>query len=239
MKRRIFIFAILSAVASAFLIPSRPQAAPGARIPAVSRSPTPPPGFLPDPTSSNGELHEDGVWVFRTGPALIRMSPLTDRGRAAYIQERTGSRIDPFGPKPDGTVRFIVFKLEILNRSDSPIVFEPQKSWLLAKPSEMKLPVDLARIQTGYSVHEREMPKEFNVAGQALLNGERQLPPGVKTSGLLAFTALRNRPREFRIDLEVVDSRGNTYKYRASYTTEKVLKKRMKKLEKQRREGAP
>jgi len=163
----------------------------------ATTGPAPMPGFLPDPTGSTGELLEDGVWIFRLGPALIRLTPLDDQARRDYILEQTGSRTDPFGPKPDGSPRFISFKLEIMNRSKTLIVFEPQKTVLMALPTEMKLPVDLARMQTGYSVHEQEMPAEFSIAGQALLNRESHLPPGVKSSGLLAFTALKNSPREF------------------------------------------
>ena len=196
------------------------------------------PGYLPDPTASNGELME-GVWVFQSRTLLIRMTPLTDEARSAYILEKTGSRADLFGPRPDGSPRFVSFLLEILNRSDGPLAFEPQKCWLLAPPGELKLPVDLARIQTGYSVHEQEMPEQFTVAGQALINGEQILPPGHKITGLLVFSAPKESPREFRIELRLVNSRGKTFEYIASYATEKRLQKKMKKLQKQQKKGKP
>ena len=74
------------------------------------------PGYLPDPTASSGDLM-DGVWVFQTSKVLIRMSPMTDEARAAYILEDTGSHVDPFGPRADGSTRFVSFLLEILNLS--------------------------------------------------------------------------------------------------------------------------
>ncbi len=194
------------------------------------------PGYLPDPTASNGELM-DGVWVFQSRTVVIRMTPMTDASRSAYIEEKTGSSVDPFGPRPDGSVRFVSFLLEILNRSDGPLAFEPQKCWLLAPPGELKLPVDLARIQTGYSVHEQDMPEAFTVAAQALFNGEQHLTPGHKVTGLLVFSAPRDSPREFRVELPIVDSRGQTFEYKAAYATEKRLNKKLKKLQRQRERG--
>ena len=195
------------------------------------------PGYLPDPTASNGELM-DGVWVFQSRNVVIRMTPMTDAARSAYIKEKTGSRVDPFGPRPDGSPRFVSFLLEILNRSDGPLAFEPQKCWLMAPPFELKLPVDLARIQTGYSVHEQEMPEAFTVAGQALFNGEQQLRPGHKVTGLLVFSAPRESPREFRIELQLVDSLGKTLEYKAAYATEKRVGKNLKKLQRQQEKGS-
>lgn len=197
---------------------------------------SPLPGYLPDPTATNGELM-DGVWVFQSSKVVIRLTPLNDDTRAAYILKRTGSRVDPFGPRPDGSYRFVSFLLEIMNRSDGPLAFEPQKCWLLAPPGELKLPVDLGRIQTGYSVNEQEMPAEFTVAGQALFNGEQHLPPGRKVTGMLVFSAPKDDPREFRVEIPLVDSRGRTLEYKAAYATEKRLNKKMKKLQKQREKG--
>jgi len=179
----------------------------------------------------------DGVWVFQSSTVLIRMTPMSDAARAEYILKRTGSGIDPFGPRPDGSYRFVSFLLEIMNRSDGPLAFEPQKCWLLAPPGELKLPVDLARIQTGYSVHEQEMPEAFTVAGQALFNGEQQLIPGHKVTGLLVFSAPGDSPREFRIELPIVNSRGKTFEYIAAYATEKRLTKKLKKLKRQQEKG--
>lgn len=194
------------------------------------------PGYVPDPTASSGDLM-DGAWVFQTGKVLIRMTPMTDEARSAYILEDTGSHVDPFGPRADGSPRFMSFLLEILNRSGGPLSFEPQKCWLMAPPGELKLPVDLGRIQTGYSVHEQEMPEAFMVAGQALFNGEQQLPPGHKVTGLLVFSTPKESPREFRIEMSLTDSRGKTLHYTAAYATEKRLNKKLKKLQRQREKG--
>ena len=231
MNRRIFSAVLLASVFSATLVFAQSGAAPAPDAPA------PLPGYLPDPTASSGELME-GAWVFQSRTVLIRMTPLTDETRSAYIREKTGSLLDPFGPRPDGSPRFISFLLEILNRSDGPLAFEPQKCWLLAPPGELKLPVDLARIQTGYSVHEQDMPEQFTVAGQALINGEQILPPGHKVSGLLVFSAPSKSPREFRIELQLMNSRGKTLEYKAAYATEKRLQKKMKKLLRQQEKGA-
>ena len=82
------------------------------------------------------------------------------------------------------------------------------------------------------------MPAEFSVAGQALFNGEQQLPPGHKVSGLLVFSAPRDSPREFRVELQLVDSRGKTFEYKAGYATEKRMARKMKKLRKQQEKGS-
>ena len=48
---------------------------------------------------------------------------------------------------------------------------------------------------------------------------------------------MKNSPKEFYIELVIVNTRGKSFEYRASYATQKRLDKKMKKLEKQQKKG--
>jgi len=187
---------------------------------------SPVPGFEPDPASANGELGERGEWTFLAGSLAVRLTPLDQETRQAYLREHVGIGTDPFAGRPGETPPFVTFLLEVANGSHDPVTFRPQKSWLVTSANRVRIPMDRLTMESAYRMRNTEMPPAYHAAADLLLSDEVTLADGQKVVGLLAYESLPEKTRWFRIDMELTGPLAERIDFRAFYRKAKGKKKK-------------
>lgn len=198
--------------------PSRRLAASAALLLALPlAAATPPAAFVAAPSKKIETPYRDGAWVLDTPQVLIRLTPLDDAERGAFIRERTGHSIDPFATPPDRPKGFLTWKIELHNRSKERIIYQPQSTLLVTKSKFPLRPLDLPEIESAFALLEREVPPAYRHVRKALFDGEVILSPGQRASGLLVFRMVPPRTKAFTIDLAVTHASGESSRLSAAY----------------------
>jgi hypothetical protein len=185
---------------------------------------SPLPGFEPDPEAAGQEPGEGGAWTFISGRVAARLTPLDDASRLAFLKDQAGAEIDPFAGRPGEPPPFITFHLVVANDSPDPVVFEPQKTWLVTNKGEVRVPLDRYAIGSAYRVAEAEMPPSYDAAAGALLSNEAVLARGQRVAGLLVYRPVKPKTRWFRVEIRMTDHEAGKIEFQAAYR--KIKKKK-------------
>lgn len=205
------------------------------RIPAM----TPVEGYGPSPDESTATLAPDGSWGMLIGGYVIRLTPLGEEGRRAYIEGLTGHHVDPFATRDGQEQKFVTFLLEMANREKGVMVYQPQRTWMKTRNAQIHLPLDLPTMRSVYAMHTTDMPEAFAAAGRALFDGETTLNEGEGRSGLLVFEALDPWPKTiWSVEFPVTIGNGELVQFVAMYSSLDRLEKRRKKAEKKAEKAA-
>lgn len=173
--------------------------------------------FAPDASAPGAPRIEGEAFAVETPAFVARLEQLDDARRRAYLEDRAGTATDPFASRPDAAPSFLTFLLEIENRSAGTLVFEPLTCRLVLPGNDFRNPLDLATIQSAYGVLEREMPRAYLAAGQALFAGDAFLEPNERRSGLLVYQAPAPRTKAFFLEIQLTLPSGESVGFKAPY----------------------
>ncbi len=193
---------------------------------------TPMQGFLPDPIDSNGRVRDDGSIEFAAGGVVLRLTPLDGEARWAWLRDRVGAPVDPFGERPGDEPTYLTFLVELRNDTANLVLFNAGRIWLSGGGAEILHPLDLAAMHSAYALHDRDMPPSYERAGAALLRSDDMIQSGDRREGLLLFTRFRKDVNGFRMDIPLTLGSGDPIEFNAVWLEENRLRKKLAKHEK-------
>ena len=186
-------------------------------------APAPVTEFHPDSAAKGAPPIDGPTWVLESKLFTARMALLEDEARLAFIEQRTGSRIDPFGDPGAG---FLTFLLEIESRAHGSLVLQPQRCRLITNLKEFRHPVDMPTLESSYAHLEAVVPPAYRAIRPALLDGEVVLESGGEVSGLLAYRGVKSNTRSFVVEVLVTTPDGELAEFMVPYRRVKPGKKK-------------
>jgi len=175
--------------------------------------------FRPDARDGGEAELVDGVWLARGEGWEASLALLDDEERADLLEERVGSRTDPFATPPrrvDGG-GFLSFRVEVTNRGEQPVLVQPHRCRLVVPGKDVLFPLDRMAMESAYTLREQEIPAAYRRAAEALFDRERTIGPGERLVGLLVYHGLPERTRKFRVDIELTGYDGSGEEFSAPY----------------------
>lgn len=176
------------------------------------------PVFLPDTAAVSNAVLEGSTWT-EVGPDFaIRLQQIDAAQRLAYIEHTTGVAIDPFASPPGKLAGFLTFVLEIENRGDGDISFNPQTCWMIpSRKKELQAPFGINDLSFAYSITGRDLPTAYRRTAPAVFDEARTVLPGQSISGLLIYKSLPTRTRSLRVDAVLSLPTGDIVRFSAPY----------------------
>jgi hypothetical protein len=185
------------------------------------------PEFIPSAEEDAPQL--DGVtWVTEQPLYAVRLTKVGDAARQKYIRSMTGMDIDPFADRPGEPPRFISFLLQVENRADGRIVFNPLQCWLFTNQSEILTPMGLSDMAFLYRTMNQELPAAYEQVDAAVLGPTRVINTSESMHGLLIYRAPKARTRNFKVDVQFTLPSGDVVKISAPYHAAKTKKEKKK-----------
>jgi hypothetical protein len=177
------------------------------------------PVFVPDPPDPPGNLALSGqTWTAEAPAFVLRLQMIDDAQRLAYIEHVTGVSVDPFLSPPEEQDRFLSFVIEIQNRGQAPLSFNPRGAWIGTDTrNDASTPIGLTDLAFGYRMTDREMPPAYNRVAAALLEHPRFVNPGASVSGLLIYRSVAPRTKRMRLDFALTLPSGEEVRFTAPY----------------------
>lgn len=173
--------------------------------------------FAPDEKAAGSMTLSGRTWSLY-GPGYgMRIQRLDDDERARYLEHVTGERIDPFLARKDGPPGFESFLVEVTNRGDQELSFNPHDCWLVATKDDIYYPIGLEDLGMLYRQLEGELPEAYNVVRPALLDERETIAPGDSLAGLLIYHGLEPKTRRLQVDLQITLSTGDVVRASAPY----------------------
>lgn len=175
-------------------------------------------GFAPDTAKAGNATLHGKTWTEEGPGYALRLQAIDDAQRLAYIRHVTGHGIDPFASPPGRVSGFLSFVLEIENRGEGDISFNPQTCWMVtSRKRDLQSPFGLDRLSFEYSVSGRELPPAYRRVAPALLEQARTVSPGQSVSGLLIYKTVHPRTRWFHVDAVLSLPGGDIVRFSAPY----------------------
>lgn len=176
------------------------------------------PVFVPGEQDGGNAVLEGATWTEEGPDFAIRLQQLDNAQRMAYIEHTTGLAIDPFASPPDKIAGFMSFVLQIENRGEGTISFNPETCWLVTdRKKDLQAPFSLHDLKFAYSVSGRDLPQAYRRAGPALLERAESIGPGQSISGLLIYKALHPKTRRLHVDAVLSLPSGDIVRFSAPY----------------------
>jgi hypothetical protein len=188
--------------------------APPATGAAKKEAPAPPGEFAPDAAAAGVPRIEGSTWILEADLFTARLAMLPDAARLAFIEQRAGSRVDPFGARDAG---FLTFLLEVESKAGGSLVLQPQRCRLITNLKEFGHPLDMPTLEASYALLDTELPPAYAVVRPALLDGEVVLPPGGQASGLLVYRGVKSKTRSFVVEILVTTPAGELAEFKVPY----------------------
>ena len=182
--------------------------------------PRPVPGFVPDPERATCRLDPSGAWFLPGDSVGLRLAPLDDALRVAYLKRAAGTESDPFAARSDGRPSFLTFHVTVENREHASLVFEPQRCWLRTNLGQVRVPLDAVSAGSAYRLRGGELPAAYRPAMETLLGGDEVLARAESAGGLLAYESVRPKTRSFVVELHASTGDGEHRTCRAAYRRE-------------------
>jgi len=183
------------------------------------------PEFVPD-AEKQGAPQLDGVtWVTEQPLYGVRLTKIGDEPRQKYIRSVTGADSDPFAARRDEPPRYLSFLLQIENRTDGRIVFNPLQCWLFTNQSEILTPMGVSDLAFMYRTTGQELPAAYERVDAALLGPTRVINPSESMHGLLIYRAPKARTKSFEVDVQFTLPTGDVVKISAPYDAVRGKKK--------------
>ena len=177
--------------------------------------------FAPDAAKGKGPAPKDGVFEVETASAGIALTLLDDAARLAFLQERAGTRSDPFAPMPGFPPGFLVFRVRVRNLGPQQLVFQPQAARLELGDHDERSPIAWPDVVDAYASLGLEPPADYAAARPALFDGEEIVRPGGEVERLLPFRRLPPETKRFAAVVTVTTSAGEGVVLEARYRREK------------------
>jgi hypothetical protein len=183
------------------------------------------PDFVPAPDKETAPQLDGVTWVTDQPAYAVRLTKVGNEPRQKYIRSVTGADIDPFAARPDEPPRYISFLLQIKNRTDGRLVFNPLQCWLFTNQSEILTPMGLSDLAFLYRTMEQELPAAYEQVDAALLGPTRVINSQASLHGLLVYRAPKGRTKNFKIDVQFTLPTGDVVKISAPYDAVRGKKK--------------
>jgi len=183
--------------------------------------------LVPDPPDPPGNLELNGqTWVAEAPSFVLRLQLIDDVQRLAYIEHVTGLSVDPFLSPPEKEDRFLSFVIEIQNRGEAPLSFNPRGAWINTDiQNDAQSPIGLEDIGFAYRMTDREMPPAYSQVAPALLEHPLFVNPGSSASGLLIYRSPSPKTRRMELDLALSLPSGDVVRFNAPYRKSKDKKR--------------
>jgi hypothetical protein len=191
----------------------------------VSAAQDEPRRLVPKPDEPGADTLVGSTWVSEDEGYALRLQRIDAAQRLAYIEHMTGLTTDPFASKPGQPPRYLSFVLEIQNRGDQPLQFDPRKCWLITGKKEIQSPLEMTDLSFQYRTIGQELPPAYARAGSALFGHIVDLRAGESQAGLLVFRAVPAKTRRYSVDAQIVLANGSVAKITGFYAREKKDKK--------------
>lgn len=175
----------------------------------------------PEPTYDGASPYDGSAWTVDTDSVRIRLEPLDDAGRLAFLRARTGATGDPFAAVPGSEGGFVTFRIALENRSRGLLVFESQACRMASRAEDARSPLDLPTIESAYRMIDRELPEVFQTIRPLIFDGTLFLEAGKSAEGLLAYRPIPGKPKRFWIVVPVTTTDGARTELKAVYRKRK------------------
>jgi len=173
--------------------------------------------YLPDPGAKDAPELQGSTWAETGEGYAIRLQMIDDEQRQAYLVRSTGLATDPFAGRPGQAPRFLSFLLEIENRTEGELAFNPQDCWLMTNRKKIETPLGLTDLSFDYHVAGADLPPAYENVGRVLLVHPATIRPGGSLHGLLVYRAVEPATKTFGVDVQFVLPDGNVVRLKAPY----------------------
>ena len=177
--------------------------------------------YAPDPASPGAADWDGTAWTIVREGVTLRLEPLDDAARRAFIRRTTGSASDPFASAPGSRAGFAAFVLTVGNHSSGVVVFESQACRMGSGLEDERPPLDLAAIESAYRSIDQDVPAVFRDLRPLLFEGTLLLPAGQEARGLLVFRAPPEPVKRLHVTAPITRADGSITELKAAYRKRK------------------
>lgn len=154
----------------------------------------------------------DDAWEVTTPTYQARLTRLDEAERRSFLRDTAGIETDPFA-RASGGPAFFTFLLELHNRSDGSLVFQPQNSLLVTNRNRILYPLDVPTLMSTFGLLDRRLPPVYEAAAPALLDGEQIVASNDSVSGLLVYRMVERRTRAFVLEMVLTTPQGEVARF--------------------------
>jgi len=173
--------------------------------------------YVPDFASEDAAPLDETTWLSQGGMHSIRLTRLGQTARQTYFRKMTGLAIDPFATPPEAGQDYMTFLLQIENRGDGAILFNPLQCWLMTNKKEIQTPVGLSDLSFLLKVVGYDLPPAYEKVGPALLDESHTIEPGETMHGLLIYKPFKKKTKRFNVDVQITLPTGDLVRLSAPY----------------------
>jgi hypothetical protein len=174
--------------------------------------------WVPDTEAEDAPLIDDTTWLNHGPLYSIRLTRIGTEARRAYIRKVIGSETDPFASPPDSVKKYFSFLLQIENRGEGAIMFNPMHCWLMTNKKEIQTPVGLSDLSFLFKVVDQQFPPAYDKIAPLLLDEPRMVEPGEMIHGMLVYKPFKKpKTKAFNVDVQLSLPSGDVVRLSAPY----------------------